>query len=191
MRARPGLPGRLSVRSRPGPPNQFNNSWTIAICGPASDPQPTCDSPSKGGVVTSTYLALSTFNWQRDMLRYRPGAQSPRQRGHRPSTHLHLALRSTARFAKRRSQNLGHSCSVPSDRVPRCSPSLLGWSNRSPSLGGSLLVFHTRQVSARQSLIRSLICLRFRLCSSACLANSTTSSSAAKRRPMSWSSLRR
>ena len=57
--------------------------------------------------------------------------------------------------------------------------------------GGSLPVFHTRQVSARQSLIRSLICLRFRLCSSACLANSTTSSSAAKRRPMSWSSLRR
>ena len=38
---------------------------------------------------------------------------------------------------------------------------------------------HTRQLSARQFLIRSLICLRFRLCSSACLASSTTSSSAA------------
>lgn len=50
---------------------------------------------------------------------------------------------------------------------------------------------YTRQWSGRQSLMRSFICLRFRLCSSACLASSTTSSSAAKRRPINWSSLRR
>ncbi len=54
-----------------------------------------------------------------------------------------------------------------------------------------ITVFHTRQVSGRQLLIRSLICLRFRLCSRACLASSTTSSSAAKRSAINWSSVSR
>jgi len=48
---------------------------------------------------------------------------------------------------------------------------------------------HTRQSSDRHPLMRSLICLRLRLCSSACLASSTTSSSPAKRSAIIWSSL--
>ncbi len=43
-------------------------------------------------------------------------------------------------------------------------------------------VAHTRQLSARQFLMRSLICLRLKFSSRACLASSTTSSSEAKRR---------
>jgi len=53
------------------------------------------------------------------------------------------------------------------------------------SLISTLCSLHTRQLSARQLLIRSLICLRLRLCSRACLASSTTSSSAAKRSAIS------